>query len=257
MAHFFLTLIIALALLSALWPVSLVLKDVSIVDIAWGPAFAILGWVAFAVDRSGGTRSFVALALVTLWGTRLGTHIFVRQIESGNEDRRYTAIRKKFGRYFPFFSLMLVFWLQALLLWLISWPLQAAAAAKGPITLLDGLAWAVTLAGIAIEAMADWQLMAFRAVPHHRDLVLDKGLWHWTRHPNYFGDFLIWWGFFLAGISAGAPWWTILSPVVMSALLLHFSGAGLMEETIAERRPAYRAYIARTSGFFPWPPSPG
>ena len=120
---------------------------------------------------------------------------------------------------------------------------------------LDILAWTITLSGIVVEAAADRQLTAFRAQPDHRDRVLDRGLWRWTRHPNYFGDFLIWWGFFAAGIAAGAPWWTIASPIVMSALLIRFSGAGLMEETITERRPGYRAYIARTSRFFPWPPA--
>jgi steroid 5-alpha reductase family enzyme len=113
---------------------------------------------------------------------------------------------------------------------------------------------AITLAGIVIEGLADAQLTAFRAAPTNTDRVLDTGLWRWTRHPNYFGDFLIWWGFFIAGIAGGGPWWTILSPVVMSALLMHYSGAGLMEDTIGDRRPAYKAYIARTSRFFPWPP---
>jgi protein-S-isoprenylcysteine O-methyltransferase Ste14 len=128
----------------------------------------------------------------------------------------------------------------------------AAVAAEGAPAPLDVLAWTITLGGIVVEAVADQQLTTFRARPHQQGRVLDTGLWRWTRHPNYFGDFLIWWGFFLAGIGAGAPWWTIGSPIVMSGLLIHFSGAGLMEETIADRRPAYRAYIARTSAFFPW-----
>jgi steroid 5-alpha reductase family enzyme len=241
--------------MSMLWPLSLALKDVSIVDIAWGPAFTALGWAVFWADRGEGPRGLVALALITSWGARLGSHILARHIKSGGEDHRYTAIRRKFGSAFPVLSLALVFWLQALLLWLISWPLQAAVAARGALVPLDILAWTITLSGIVVEAAADRQLTAFRAQPSHRDRVLDRGLWRWTRHPNYFGDFLIWWGFFLAGVAAGAPWWTIASPIVMSALLIRFSGAGLMEETIAERRPAYRAYIARTSPFFPWPPA--
>jgi steroid 5-alpha reductase family enzyme len=195
----------------------------------------------------------LALALVTLWGARLGSHILAQHIKSGKEDHRYTAVRRKFGAVFPVLSLAVVFWLQALLLWLVYWPLQAAVAAEGALVPLDILAWTITLSGIVVEAVADWQLTSFRARPHHQDRVLDTGLWRWTRHPSYFGDFLIWWGLFLAGIAAGAPWWTVDSPIVMSALLIHFSGAGLMEETIVDRRPAYLAYMARTSAFFPWP----
>jgi steroid 5-alpha reductase family enzyme len=255
MAHLFLTLIVAVVLMSALWPLSLALKDVSIVDVVWGPGFAVLGWFVFWAEGGMGTRGLVALGLVTLWGARLGLHLLARRIKSGKEDHRYTIIRRKFGPYFPIFSLVLVFWLQGFLLWLISWPVQAAVAAPGAPAPLDMMGWSLTLCGIIIEAFADRQLKTFRAQPHHQDRVLDTGLWRWTRHPNYFGDFLIWWGFFVAGIAAGAPWWTIASPVVMSALLIRFSGAGLMEETITGRRPAYRAYIARTSIFFPWPPA--
>ena len=248
-----LTLIVAIALMSALWPLSVLRRDASIVDVAWGPAFAVLGWTVFWAAGGAGPRGLLALLLVTLWGARLGGHILARHIRSGKEDHRYTAIRRKYGTAFPIISLATVFWLQAVLLWLISWPLQAAVAAKGAPMLLDVAAWVVILGGILVEAVADRQLTAFRADPRNQRRVLDTGLWRWTRHPNYFGDFLIWWGFFMAGISAGAPWWTIISPVVMSALLIHFSGAGLMEETIGDRRPGYHAYVERTSAFFPWP----
>lgn len=257
MAYLVPTLILALALMSALWLLSLALRDVSIVDIAWGPAFAALSWTIFAVQGGAAMRGLAALALVTLWGVRLGGHILARQMAAGEEDHRYTAIRRKFGAAFPLLSLGIVFWVQALLLWVISWPLQAAVSAGGAANPVDVLAWTVTMSGIVIEAVADRQLAAFRARPEGKDQVLDTGLWRFSRHPNYFGDFLIWWGFFLAGMAAGAPWWTIASPIVMSALLLHFSGGDLMEETITDRRPAYRAYIRRTSAFIPWPPKKG
>ena len=144
--------------------------------------------------------------------------------------------------------------MQALLLWVISWPLQAALSHAAPLGALDMLGMAMAVLGIAIEALADAQLTRFRADPHSRGLVLDRGLWAWSRHPNYFGDFLLWWGFFLLGISAGGPWWTILGPIAMSALLIHYSGAGLMEDTIKDRRPGYADYVRRTSLFLPWPP---
>jgi steroid 5-alpha reductase family enzyme len=257
MTSLFPTLLLCFALLSALWPLSLLLKDVSIVDVIWGPAFATLGWAMVWLQGGVSARGGVTLGLVTLWGMRLGLHILLRRMASGKEDHRYTAIRRKFGTSFPFASLFVVFWLQALLLWTISWPLQAAVVAQGSPNCFDGIGWAAAFLGIVTEAVADAQLSAFRALPRHDDSVLDTGLWRWTRHPNYFGDFLIWWGFFVSGLSAGAPWWTVLSPIVMSALLMHFSGTGLMEETITGRRPAYRAYMARTSAFFPWPPGKG
>jgi steroid 5-alpha reductase family enzyme len=109
--------------------------------------------------------------------------------------------------------------------------------------------------GIIIEAVADAQLTRFRATPSNSGTVLDTGLWAWSRHPNYFGDFLMWWGYFAIAIASGAGWWIALGPIVMSALLIHYSGAGLMEDTIGARRPGYADYVRRTSLFVPWPPS--
>jgi steroid 5-alpha reductase family enzyme len=253
MAHLWLTLGLSLGMTTALWLVSLPLKDVSIIDILWAPAFAVLGGAIVWSEGGAGGPGWVAQALVTVWGLRLGSHIFLRHRRLGCEDHRYTTIRRKFGPGFPLLSLAVIFWFQALLLWVISWPLQAAVAARGPVTALTILAWTVIAAGLVIEAIADLQLTAFRSRPGSQGRVLDSGLWRWSRHPNYFGDFLIWWGFYLAGAAAGAPWWILLGPIVISALLLHFSGAGLMEDTITDRRPGYAAYIERTSAFFPWP----
>lgn len=254
MEHSLLTLGVAVAMMSALWPVSLILKDVSIADIFWGPGFALLALTALLAGGGTGPRGWLALALVTVWAVRLATHIALRWRKDAQEDRRYRAIREKYGARFPLLSLIVIFWLQAGLLWIVSWPLDAAIAGRGDLSVLDLIGAIVASAGILVEAVADAQLAAFRASPHREDRVLDTGLWRWTRHPNYFGDFLMWWGIFLIGFSGGAPWWTLLSPLVMSALLMRYSGAGLMEETITGRRPAYRAYMQRTSAFFPWPP---
>jgi steroid 5-alpha reductase family enzyme len=256
MPHLPATLGLALVLMTALWPVSLWLKDASIVDILWAPGFVLLGWAVILADHGTGAAGWIAVGLVTAWAVRLGTHIFVRRRHHGQEDHRYTTIRRKFGPRFPLASLFVVFWLQAVLLWIISWPLQAAVAAR-EITPVAMIGWIMTLAGIVTEGLADAQLAAFRAAPDSAGRVLDTGLWRWSRHPNYFGDFLIWWGFFLAAIGGGGPWWTVVSPLLMTALLMHFSGAGLMEDTIGDRRPGYKAYVARTSRFFPWPPRAG
>ena len=255
MPHLLFTLVLAFAMMTALWPFSIVFKDVSIVDILWAPAFAILGWALAYVEGGADMRGWVCLALVSLWAMRLGTHILMRRLKSGKEDHRYTSIRRKYGNRFPVLSLVVIFWLQAVLLWLISLPLQAAISTHTALTYADIIGFFVIFAGIVIEGVADAQLTAFRAKPGGADSVLDTGVWRWSRHPNYFGDFLIWWGFFFVAVAGGAPWWTVAGPIVMTALLMHYSGAGLMEDTITKRRPAYQAYIESTSRFFPWPPA--
>jgi steroid 5-alpha reductase family enzyme len=252
--HLFVTLGLAFGMMTMLWPLSIRLRDVSIIDILWAPAFAILAWAYVFIGPVAGARAWIAVTLVTLWALRLGGHVLARWLRLGHEDYRYTAIRHGHGPNFPLTSLFWIFWLQALLLWVISWPLQAALSGSDGLNALDFIGIAMVAAGIAIEAVADAQLTRFRADPDNRDRVLDSGIWSWSRHPNYFGDFTIWWGLFLLGIAAGGPWWTILGPVVMSALLIHYSGAGLMEDTIQHRRPGYAAYARRTNLFVPWPP---
>jgi steroid 5-alpha reductase family enzyme len=254
MTHPILTGLLAFGMMTALWPLSMRLRDVSIVDILWAPAFAILGWSYVFAQPALGPRGWIALVLVTVWGLRLGLHILARWRRLGHEDYRYAEIRRRNGPNFPLTSLIWIFWLQAVLLYVISWPLQASLSGPNPLNALDAVALAMIAGGIGIESAADTQLTRFRADPGNREKVLDTGLWAWSRHPNYFGDFLMWWGFFVMGIAAGGPWWTILGPVAMSALLIHYSGAGLMEDTIKHRRPGYADYVRRTSLFIPWPP---
>jgi steroid 5-alpha reductase family enzyme len=248
------TLAAAFAMMTLCWMVSLPLRDVSIVDILWAPAFAAVGWICAALDPAIAPRGWLVLGLISLWAVRLGSHILARRVRLGREDYRYAAIRAKRGPNFPLTSLLWIFWLQALLLWIISFPIQAAIAAALPLNALDPAGGLIAFAGIVIEAVADAQLTRFRALADSKDRVLDTGLWAWSRHPNYFGDFLLWWGLWLVAMAGGAPLWIVIGPVVMSALLLHYSGAGLMEDTITDRRPAYRDYIRRTSLFFLWPP---
>ena len=253
MAHPLTTFLAAFCAMSALWPLSLKLSDVSIIDILWAPAFAILAFVDAGLRGGIGVHGAIVLALVTIWAVRLGSHIFLRWRRLGHEDYRYAAMRRKMGHSFAVKSLVTIFWLQAILLWIISWPLQAALDGAQNLNVPFFAGVAMTLAGIVVEGLADHQLTAFRATPAHKDRVLETGLWRWSRHPNYFGDFLVWWGFFVIAIAAGGPWWTVLGPVVMSALLMHYSGAGLMEDTISDRRPGYAAYVKRTNRFFPGP----
>ncbi len=241
-------------MMTALWPLSRKLRDVSIIDILWAPAFAAIAVLAAVLGPVREARGWIVLGLVSAWAIRLGRHVYSRWRRLGHEDYRYAEIRRKRGPNFPLTSLFWVFWLQAVLLWIVSWPLQTVFAVAAPLHWVDGLGVAMAVAGILIEAVSDAQLNRFRTDTANRGTVLDSGLWSWSRHPNYFGDFLMWWGFFAIAVAGGAPWWIALGPAVMTALLVQYSGAGLMEDTIGQRRPGYADYARRTSLFVPWPP---
>jgi steroid 5-alpha reductase family enzyme len=242
----------------ALWLLSVRLRDASIVDIFWGPAFAIAAWLALLAGpgAGGATRGgWLLTGLVTVWALRLGAYLAWRNIGAG-EDYRYRAMRKRWGDRFPLISLGMVFGLQGGLVVLVSMPLTSALAAPQA----DANAWllwpgvALWTVGLFFEAVGDLQLARFKAEPANAGKVMDRGLWRYTRHPNYFGDFCVWWGLFAVACGVGAPWWTVVGPLVMSWLLLKVSGVALLEGALKKRRPGYEAYVARTSAFFPWPP---
>lgn len=242
---------VSLAAMLALWVASLRLRDVSIVDVYWGPGFAVIAWTAVAVAGAS-PRGLLVAALTTAWGVRLGVHLARRRRGHG-EDRRYAAMRAARGGRFPLVSLFTVFLLQAALLWIVSLPVQAAAASGGRLGLLDAAGTLLCVAGIAVEATADAQLARFLARPGSGARVMDEGLWRWSRHPNYFGDAVVWWGLGAVGAGGGAPW-TLAGPLVMTVLLVKVSGVALLESTIGARRPGYAEYAERTSAFVPWPP---
>jgi steroid 5-alpha reductase family enzyme len=242
---------VAVAWAVTLWLASLWLRDASIADPFWGAGFAAVAWAALAV-AGGSPRGLLVAGLTSLWAARLGLHLWRRRGGHG-EDRRYVAMRAAAGPGFWLTSLFTVFLLQAGLLWVVSLPLQAAAPGPAaPLGPLDVLGVALFLAGFAFEAVADAQLTSFLAEPGSRGRVMDRGLWSLSRHPNYFGDFLLWWGFGAIGLAAGA-WWSLAGPALMAILLMRVSGVTLLEKTIADRRPGYADYVARTSAFFPWP----
>ncbi|HEX2593356.1 MAG TPA: DUF1295 domain-containing protein [Rhizomicrobium sp.] len=251
------TFLLIMVLMLVMWSLSLVLRDCGIVDIFWAPGFAITLWATcFLVPHVASPALTALLILVTLWALRLGGHLFVRWQGHEGEDRRYAAMRRKHGPNWWWWSFFQVFLLQGTLMWAISLPLQlTVSAGPAPLNWLLYVGVAVAGAGIAIEALADWQLTAFRREPVNVDQVMDRGIWGWSRHPNYFGDFTMWWGFYLIALSADlGHWWTIFSPIMMSILLLRISGVTMLEHTIGRRRPGYEEYIRRTSVFVPLPP---
>jgi len=237
-----------------LWLLSVRLHDASVADISWGLGFVLLVWVYFALSPALTPRSWLVCGLVTLWGVRLSGHIFHRH---DGEDRRYQAMRAAHGHAFWWRSLFTVFWLQGVILWFVAFPLLAAVQATEPagLTPLDALGSLLFAVGFGFEAIGDSQLRRFRSDPLNRDRVLDGGLWRYTRHPNYFGDATLWWGLYTIAAATPGGWLTVLSPMLMTFLLLRVSGVALLDETLAATKPGYRQYIARTPAFFPWFPA--
>jgi len=242
-----------LAAVAALgWLVSLVRRNVDVVDSLWSLLFLIALVVYWRLSPVQGERGLLLLALVGAWALRLCIYITARNW-GHEEDRRYQAIRRRNDPGFAFKSLYLVFLFQALLAWVISLPLLGATLADVPLGPLDYLGVSLWVVGFVFEAGGDWQLARFKRDPANAGKVMDRGFWRYTRHPNYFGDFAVWWGFYAIALSAGA-WWSFVGPAFMSFLLLRVSGVRLLERDIGQRRPEYAEYVRRTNAFFPGPP---
>lgn len=240
----------------ATWLISIPKHDVSIVDSIWSLLLlAAASTYLFVAHDAAGPRAWLVMALVTLWALRLTIYITVRNHGAG-EDRRYQEIRRRNQPGFAFKSLYLVFILQGVLAGILSLSLMAAVFSARPLGWLDWLGVALWVFGFGFEAIGDAQLANFKARAENQGQVMDRGLWRYTRHPNYFGECCIWWGFFLLALASGG-WWSLVSPLMMTVMLLKVSGVALLEKDIAERRPAYRAYIQRTSAFLPRPPRAG
>lgn len=243
------------SLMFILWLFSLLLKDSSIVDIFWGFGFVMSVWVAFFIKTPEiSVRQWILAAIVTLWGLRLSIHILIRNAGKG-EDFRYQKMRSNNGKNWWWQSLFKVFILQGLLMWLIASPLSATFVSSKKINLVifDYLGFTLWLIGFFFEAFGDIQLTQFRNNPANKGKILNKGVWRFTRHPNYFGDSAQWWGFYLIALAAGG-WWTIFSPIIMTYLLIKVSGVALLEKSLIENKPGYKEYAEITSPFIPWFP---
>jgi steroid 5-alpha reductase family enzyme len=257
---FLATAIAVLLLMLTVWAISVRIKDASIVDIVWGLGFVLIVWVArFAAGGPWNTRHTLVLVATSIWGLRLGAYLGWRNIGKG-EDFRYRAMRKKHGDKFWIISLRTVFLVQGVLMWIVSTPTQIAQMNFARDVKHKGLdaflivGFLVWLVGILFESIGDAQLAKFKANPDNKGKVMDRGLWAWTRHPNYFGDVCVWWGLWLMAISAPLAIFGIIGPIVMTFFLMKVSGVPMLEHSIAKRRPGYTEYIARTSSFFPRPP---
>jgi len=233
------------------WIFSVIRKDVSFVDSLW-PLFFLIAAATFALGSQPlSDRGILVLTLVAIWSLRLSIYITARNWGEP-EDYRYQSIRANNEPSFAFKSLYIVFGLQGVLAWVIALPLLPAIASVSALSWIDAVAAVLWLVGFVFETGGDYQLSRFKAREENRGRVLDTGFWSHTRHPNYFGDFCVWWSFFLFAVASGG-WWSIASPLLMSVLLLKVSGVAMLERTIGDRRPEYADYIRRTNAFFPGP----
>lgn len=249
--HIYLTGLMSIGLFAlGGWLISLIRDNVTHVDSMWSLFIGISAYTYTLLFYELSPRTILVLILVTIWAVRLCAYLTWRNWNP-HEDHRYAAIRKNNEPHFWFTSIYIIFGLQAVLAWIISMPLFGAIEAKSPLSVWDYLGALLVAVGFIWETLADWQLSAFKAKNGNKGKVLDTGLWRYSRHPNYFGEFCVWWGFYLIAIAGGA-WWTIAGPILMSLLLFKVSGVALLEKNIGERRPAYAEYIKRTNAFFPW-----
>lgn len=246
-------LAVTAALMLLVWLLSLPLRDVSIVDVFWGLGFAVIAGVTFFLTGAATARKLLVLALTSVWGLRLAAYLAWRKFGTP-EDSRYRAMRDALGRHFWLVSLVTVFGLQALIMNVVALPVLAGQLNSSA---LDGWAYlgvALWTVGFLFETLGDYQLARFKSEPRNRGQVMDRGLWRYTRHPNYFGDFLVWWGIYFAAVGVSSAWWTAVGPLLMSFLLVRVSGVALLERSLQQQKSGYGEYMARTSAFFPWPP---
>ncbi len=241
-----------IAIMTALWILSLVLRNSSIVDIFWGTGFVLINLAAYLYSQQS-TQQVLVTIIVTLWGLRLSIHIFLRN-HGKPEDFRYAQWRKEQGSRWWWISFFKVFLLQGILMLIVASPLFAVqtVANVSSFTVVNVVGIAVWAIGFFFEVVSDYQLTRFKSDSQHHGKLLTSGLWRYSRHPNYFGDTMQWWGFYILAAASGY-WWTIFSPFIMTLLLLRVSGVTLLERPM-KTRPGYEEYIRTTNAFIPWIP---
>jgi steroid 5-alpha reductase family enzyme len=248
------TLAVLVVYMTLVWLVSLVRRDASIVDPFWGLGFIVAAIAYLLLTDGYRGRALLALVLTCVWGLRLAIYLVIRNWGKG-EDPRYQAMRAERPSSFWWYSYAQVFIVQAILLWLVAAPLAAAVGGVEPTRLgvLDYVGLAVWLIGFFFEVTADTQLALFKRRPENRGKVLASGVWKFSRHPNYFGEALVWWGIWLIALAAHG-YWSVYGPLIITLLLLRVSGVTLLEKNLKESKPGYADYVKRTSPFVPWFP---
>jgi steroid 5-alpha reductase family enzyme len=251
---YLLALVIILSMMTVLWIVSVFIKNVSIVDLFWGVGFVVAGVVYFLKTEGDQPRKILMMSLVAIWGLRLSIYLAWRNLGKG-EDFRYRKFRADWGEHrYWWISFFQTFLLQGILMWLISAPLLGAQFYAGSsLFIFDFIGLALWILGFLFETGGDFQLARFKSNPANKGKVLDTGFWHYTRHPNYFGDAAVWTGYGFICLSAGS-YLPLLGCTLMIAMIIKVSGVALLEKTLKETKPEYKAYIEKTNAFIPWFP---
>jgi len=248
------SLLLIVSFVTFVWVLSVLLKDMSIVDIAWGLGFTIVAVFQITRLEDMDIRQFLVMYLIAIWGVRLAVFLAIRNLGKGVEDPRYQAFRADWGAGTWWISYFKVFLLQGVLMLIISGPVHAVIHSTsynlGWIEITGAVLW---LIGFLIESTADWQLYRFKRNPKNKGLVMDKGLWGWSRHPNYFGETLIWWGIFLVTCNTTHWYLSLLGAALITFLLLKVSGVTMLEARY-DGNDKYADYKRRTSSFIPMPP---
>jgi steroid 5-alpha reductase family enzyme len=247
-----------MGLMTLLWLLSLAVKDSSIVDIFWGTGFVIVVWLFASLTGFDelALRQWIFLSMVSIWGIRLTVYLAMRNIGKG-EDYRYANWRKEQGDNWWWVSFFRVFVLQGVLLWLISAVYLPALKSGTDLDIWSYLGIVFWGIGFFFEAVGDYQMMRFRKERSDDSAVMNKGLWRYTRHPNYFGDAMQWWAYFFFALAHPLGWVYIFCPMIMTFFLLNVSGVAMLEEGLKNKKPKYSEYIRRTSAFIPMPPKSG
>jgi len=242
-----LPLLVVLATIT--WLLSMALRNVGLSEPLW-PLMLFVAGVTLALHADPrAPRLSLVLWPLAAWAIRLAIHL-TKRFAGKEEARRHRESRDRHGPHFGLKSFYVVFLRQALLCWVVALPLQGAFASNRPLGALDWLGALLCCLGLVFETVSDWQLARFRAGPGGDAAVLDRGFWRYTRHPNYFGECCVWWGFYLMALSAGA-WWAVPGPLLLTWLLLRVPGGPLLERGIGNRRPQYADYVLKTNVFFP------
>ncbi len=251
-AHFLISLVPLLMLAVLGWSLSLKDNNVTVVDSLWAMFFFLATATNLCLASALSNRAYFIMALVTIWAFRLSFYLH-RRNHNKPEDLRYQAIRARNEPNFRIKSLYLVFMLQAVLAWIISLPLHVATQSTQSLNVADYAGLAIWLVGMGFQVTADMQLATFKSNPLNAKKVLNTGVWRYTRHPNYFGEACIWFGYGFIALGTGT-WWALSTPIFMAYLLIKVTGAKLLEKDIAQRRPDYATYVQKTSEFIPWIP---
>ena len=245
-----------LALVAVAFAIGTATRKHTVMDVTFGAGIAVAAVASFLASPGSGApvRRWMLLVAVFAWGYRLAWHIAVRARGAG-EDPRYAELIARAPGNVNWYALRKVYLTQLVILWLILLPLPAGMAARPAVSAVTVTGGAVWLTGFVFEAVGDWQLTRFKAEAANRGKIMDRGLWRYTRHPNYFGDACMWWGLFL--IAYASPWQLLflVSPLFMTFILTRGTGQQMTEARMSSGdRPGYREYVARTSGFIPLPP---